>query len=77
MAEYKMQMIDFKEQLRQYEATVNSALEAVLADYQMCIRDSSYAVERTAHRIPVIAGAGSNDTAYAVELCKEAKARCV
>ena len=31
MAEYKMQMIDFKEQLRQYEATVNSALEAVLA----------------------------------------------
>ena len=34
-----------------------------------CIR---YAVERTAGRVPVIAGAGSNDTRYAVELSKEA-----
>ena len=30
-----------------------------------CIR---YAVERTAKRVPVIAGTGSNDTAYAVKL---------
>lgn len=36
-----------------------------------CIR---FAVERTAHRVPVIAGTGSNDTSYAVELSKEAEA---
>ncbi len=32
-----------------------------------------YAVERTAKRVPVIAGTGSNDTGYAVELSKEAQ----
>lgn len=32
-----------------------------------------YTVERTAGRIPVIAGTGSNDTAYAVELSNEAE----
>lgn len=31
------------------------------------------AVEKTAGRVPVVAGAGSNDTAYAVWLSKEAK----
>lgn len=36
-----------------------------------CIR---FAVERTAKRVPVIAGTGSNDTAYAVRLSKEAEA---
>ena len=36
-----------------------------------CIR---YAVEETAGRVPVIAGTGSNDTKYAVELSKEAEA---
>lgn len=36
-----------------------------------CIR---YAVERTNRRVPVVAGTGSNDTAYAVWLAKEAKA---
>ena len=36
-----------------------------------CIR---YAVEKVNHRIPVIAGTGSNDTAYAIWLAKEAKA---
>lgn len=35
-----------------------------------CIR---YAVEKTAKRVPVIAGTGSNDTKYAVELSKEAE----
>jgi 4-hydroxy-tetrahydrodipicolinate synthase len=35
-----------------------------------CIR---YAVERTARRVPVLAGAGSNHTDYAVWLTKEAK----
>lgn len=36
-----------------------------------CIR---FAVERTAKRVPVIAGTGSNDTVYAVKLSKEAEA---
>ncbi|MCM1529896.1 MAG: 4-hydroxy-tetrahydrodipicolinate synthase [Alistipes sp.] len=35
-----------------------------------CIR---FAVQRTAKRVPVIAGTGSNDTAYAVKLSKEAE----
>ena len=33
-----------------------------------------FAVKRAAGRVPVVAGAGSNDTAYAVWLSKEAKA---
>lgn len=37
-----------------------------------CIR---FAVEKTAGRIPVIAGTGSNDTKYAVELSKIAQER--
>ena len=32
-----------------------------------------YCVEKTAKRVPVIAGTGSNDTGYAVELTKEAE----
>lgn len=36
-----------------------------------CIR---FAVEKAAGRIPVIAGTGSNDTRYAIELSKEAEA---
>jgi len=36
-----------------------------------CIR---YAVRKTARRVPLVAGAGSNDTAYAVWLSKESKA---
>ena len=36
-----------------------------------CIK---YAVEKTAGRVPVIAGTGSNDTRYAIELSKEAEA---
>lgn len=39
-------------------------------EHKECIR---YAVERTAKRVPVIAGTGSNDTAYAIELSKEAE----
>lgn len=33
----------------------------------------SYTIEKVNKRIPVIAGTGSNDTAYAIELTKEAK----
>lgn len=32
-----------------------------------------YGIEHIAHRVPVIAGAGSNDTAYAIDLSKEAE----
>lgn len=39
-------------------------------EHKECIR---YAVERVAKRVPVIAGTGSNDTAYAIELSKEAE----
>ena len=39
-------------------------------EHRDCIR---FAVKHTAGRVPVIAGAGSNDTAYAVELSKEAE----
>ncbi len=40
------------------------------AEHLECIR---FAVERAAKRVPVIAGTGSNDTAYAVKLSKEAE----
>lgn len=32
-----------------------------------------YTVKKVAHRVPVIAGTGSNDTAYAIELSKHAR----
>ena len=32
-----------------------------------------YAVKKAAGRVPVIAGAGSNDTAHGIELCREAE----
>lgn len=40
-------------------------------EHRECIR---FAVEKAAKRVPVIAGTGSNDTAYAVALSKEAEA---
>jgi len=39
-------------------------------EHSECIR---YAVEKTARRVPVIAGTGSNDTAYSLLLSQEAK----
>lgn len=39
-------------------------------EHVACIR---YAVERTAHRVPVVAGTGSNHTDYAIELSQEAE----
>ena len=39
-------------------------------EHTECIR---FTVEKTAGRVPVVAGAGSNDTAYAIWLSKEAK----
>ena len=46
--------------------------ESPTLDHEEHVKVICYAVERTNHRIPVMAGAGSNDTAYAVKLCKEA-----
>ena len=40
-------------------------------EHKECIR---FCVEKVAKRVPVIAGAGSNDTAYAIQLSKEAEA---
>ncbi len=40
-------------------------------EHRECIR---YTVEKVNKRVPVIAGTGSNDTAYAVELSKDAEA---
>ena len=39
------------------------------AEHKECIR---FCVERVAHRVPVIAGTGSNDTAHAIEMTKYA-----
>ncbi len=46
--------------------------ESATLDHEEHVKVIAYAVERTNKRIPVVAGAGSNDTAYAVKLCKEA-----
>ncbi len=40
------------------------------AEHRKCIE---FAVERVNHRVPVIAGTGSNDTAYAISLTRHAK----
>ena len=40
-------------------------------EHRECIR---YTIEKVNKRVPVIAGTGSNDTAYAVELSKDAEA---
>lgn len=40
-------------------------------EHAECIR---FAIEKTAKRVPVIAGTGSNDTAFAIELSKHAQA---
>lgn len=45
---------------------------AVLSDKEHC-DVISYTVERVNGRVPVVAGTGSNDTSYAVELTKEAE----
>lgn len=50
--------------------TTGEASTMTDAEHLECIR---FAVERTAKRVPVIAGTGSNDTAYAVKLSKEAE----
>ena len=49
--------------------TTGEASTLTDAEHKEAIR---FAVERDAHRVPIIAGTGGNDTAYAVELTKYA-----
>lgn len=69
------EMIDF-----QIENHIDSIIvcgttgESATMTDQEHIDTIAYAVKRVNGRVPVIAGAGSNDTAYAVALSKEAKA---
>ncbi len=50
--------------------TTGEAATMTHEEHIECIR---FCVERVAKRVPVIAGTGSNDTAYAIELSKEAE----
>lgn len=47
--------------------------EAATMTHEEHIETIRYCVERVNKRVPVIAGTGSNDTAYAIELSKEAE----
>ncbi|MDE7390614.1 MAG: 4-hydroxy-tetrahydrodipicolinate synthase [Lachnospiraceae bacterium] len=49
--------------------TTGEASTLTDAEHKEAIR---FAVERAAHRVPIIAGTGGNDTAYAIELTKYA-----
>lgn len=53
---------------------VGTTGEASTLDYQEHARALRTAIEHTAGRVPVIAGTGSNDTAHAIRLSKEAQA---
>ncbi|MGI6264338.1 MAG: 4-hydroxy-tetrahydrodipicolinate synthase [Acutalibacteraceae bacterium] len=48
--------------------------ESATLDHEEHVRVIRAAVEQVAGRVPVIAGTGSNDTAYAIALSKEAQA---
>ena len=75
--------INYKELARLINFQIENSTDAIIIcgttgesstltddEHTECIR---FAVETVNHRVPVIAGAGSNDTAYAVWLSKEAK----
>lgn len=47
--------------------------ESAVMPHQEHVDVIDYCVKKVAHRIPVIAGTGSNDTAYAIELSKAAE----
>lgn len=65
------------------EFQIDGGTDAIIAcgttGESACLNDSEHlevirhTIERVAHRVPVIAGAGSNDTAYALKMVKEAK----
>ncbi len=75
--------INYKELARLIDFQVDNGTDAIIIcgttgeastlsdeEHIECIR---FAVEAVNHRVPVVAGVGSNDTAYAVWLSKEAK----
>ncbi len=75
--------VNYKELARLIDFQIDNGTDAIVicgttgesstltdAEHTECIR---FTVETVNHRVPVVAGAGSNDTAYAVWLSKEAK----
>lgn len=54
--------------------TCGTTGESSTLDHKEHVKVMQTAVEQAAGRVPVIAGTGSNDTAYCIELSKEAKA---
>ncbi len=54
--------------------TCGTTGESSTLDHKEHVQVMQTAVEQAAGRVPVIAGTGSNDTAYCIELSKEAKA---
>ncbi|MFV0498133.1 MAG: 4-hydroxy-tetrahydrodipicolinate synthase [Candidatus Fimivivens sp.] len=75
--------INYKELARLIDFQIDNGTDAIVIcgttgesstltdeEHTECIR---FAVETVHHRVPVIAGVGSNDTAYAIWLSKEAK----
>ena len=76
--------VDFEELGRIIDDQINNGTDAIVIcgttgesptmtdeEHTACIR---YAVKKTAGRVPVIAGTGSNDTKYAVWLSRQAQA---
>lgn len=74
--------VDYESFGRLIEWQINEGIDAIVAcgttgeastltdeEHKECIK---FAVEKAAGRVPIIAGTGSNDTAYAIELTKYA-----
>ena len=79
---FKDNQVDYETFGRLIEWQINEGIDAIVAcgttgegstltdeEHRECIR---FAVEKVAGRVPVIAGTGSNDTAYAIDLTKYA-----
>ena len=75
---FKDNQVDYETFGRLIEWQINEGIDAIVAcgttgegstltdeEHRECIR---YAVEKVAGRVPVIAGTGSNDTAYAIAI---------
>ncbi len=53
--------------------TCGTTGESATLDHEEHCEVIAYTIEKTAHRVPVIAGAGSNDTKYAIGLSRHAQ----
>ncbi|MEF2919670.1 MAG: 4-hydroxy-tetrahydrodipicolinate synthase [Acutalibacteraceae bacterium] len=75
--------INYEEYGKLIDFQINNGTDAILAcgttgesavmDHSEHCQVINYTLERVNGRVPVVAGTGSNDTAYAIELTKEAK----